>query len=434
MKIAFVAPPVPGHLNPMTALARRLRSRGHDAVFIATPDGERIIRAAGIPFIPYCEEQYPAGHLAELIRQIGKLQGQEGLEFTMSALARNLEASFDDLPRTLLKHDVDAVVLDEILWNLGLVPMHLGLPYAHVSNAMHFDFSGSTPLCVYGWPHESTEDALARNREGVLAYQRINEPCTEVARSYARLAGLDIDWSEPLATISKLAWLSQTPKEFDFEEIEMPQQFHHVGPLHDGSGRMETNFPWDRLTGEPLIYASMGTIQNGPEPVFNTIAEAVGDRPGMQMVLSTGPVVDPQQIKSVPANAIVVQHAPQLRLLKRSALCITHAGLNTTLEALTQGVPIVAIPVTNDQPGVAARIAYTKTGAVLPIQELTVPELRSLIDEVLSNPEYQRNAQRLKRAPATEDGLEKAANLLEEAFSITPSGIGVAAAGYRGRE
>ena len=142
MKIAFVAPPVTGHLNPMNALARRLRSRGHDVVFIATPDGEQIIRAAGIPFIPFCEEQYPAGQLAEIVKQMGKLQGQEGLEFAASAVARILEASFDDLPRTLLKHGVDAVVLDEIMWNLGLVPMHLGIPYAHVSNALHFDFLG----------------------------------------------------------------------------------------------------------------------------------------------------------------------------------------------------------------------------------------------------------------------------------------------------
>jgi UDP:flavonoid glycosyltransferase YjiC (YdhE family) len=32
-----------------------------------------------------------------------------------------------------------------------------------------------------------------------------------------------------------------------------------------------------------------------------------------------------------------------LELLKRAALCITHAGLNTTLVA--QGVPLVAIPI-----------------------------------------------------------------------------------------
>jgi UDP:flavonoid glycosyltransferase YjiC (YdhE family) len=84
-------------------------------------------------------------------------------------------------------------------------------------------------------------------------------------------------------------------------------------------------------------------------------------------------------------------------LLKRSALCITHAGLNTTLEALTQGVPLVAIPVTNDQPGVAARIAYTKTGAFVPLKELTVSRLTLLIDEVLQNPEYRDNANRLRQ-------------------------------------
>src|SRR5260370_31860056 len=104
----------------------------------------------------------------------------------------------------------------------------------------------------------------------------------------------------------------------------------------------------------------MGTLKNGLVSVFKTIVEAVGARPEMQLVLSIGPVLDPKQIESLPANAIVVNRAPQIELLKPSALCITHAGLNTVLESLTQGVPLGPIPVTNDQPGVAARIAYTK--------------------------------------------------------------------------
>ena len=144
----------------------------------------------------------------------------------------------------------------------------------------------------------------------------------------------------------------------------------------------------------------MGTAQNGLEGVFNTIVQAVGERAGMQLVLSIGPVLHPQQIKSLPASAIVVKHAPQIELLKRSALCITDAGLNTTLEALTQGVPLVAIPVTNDQPGVAARIAYTKTGAAVSLKELTVSRLTLLIDEVLRNPEYRDNANRLRQVIA----------------------------------
>jgi zeaxanthin glucosyltransferase len=423
MKIAFLAPPVPGHLHPMTALARRLRSRGHDAVFIAVADGEPLVRAADIPFIPYCTERYPAGKLVEILQQLSKLKGQEGLEFSIGALARSLDAAFDDLPRALRENGIDAVVLDEVLWGLGLVPMHMGIPYAHVSNAMHFDYSGDAPLCVFGWPHETTPEAMARNREGLIQFAQMNAARVEVTHSYAEKVGLQIDWNDPFATISKLAWLSQTPKEFDFKENGLPSQFHYTGPFHDGSGRMEMDFPWDRLTGEPLIYASMGTLQNGLEYVFNTIAEAVGDRPGTQLVLSIGPGLNPEQIQPLPANALVVQRAPQLWLLKRSVLCITHAGLNTTLESLTQGVPMVAIPVTNDQPGVAARIAYTKTGTVLPLQELTVARLRPQVDEVLSNPEHRENAQRLKQAIGKEDGLEKAADMLEEVFSAAPAEV-----------
>ncbi|MEA2264056.1 MAG: zeaxanthin glucosyltransferase [Acidobacteriaceae bacterium] len=221
-----------------------------------------------------------------------------------------------------------------------------------------------------------------------------------------------------MATMSELAWLTQTPKEFDFESFHWPPQFHYTGPFHDGRGRIESDFPWDRLTGEPLIYASMGTLQNGLESVFSTIAEAVGRRRGMQLVLSIGPTLDPQQVQSLPANSIVVNDAPQVELLRRSALCITHAGLNTTLESLAQGVPMVAIPVSMDQPGVAARIAYTKTGAYVPLQEMTATRLSLLIKEVLSNPEYRQNANKMKQAIVQTNGLEKAVDLLEDAFKL----------------
>jgi zeaxanthin glucosyltransferase len=239
-----------------------------------------------------------------------------------------------------------------------------------------------------------------------------------VSQAYAKKVGLTVDWTDPFATISKLAWLTQTPKEFDFVSDHWAAQFHYTGPFHDGLGRIESRFPWDRLTGEPLVYASMGTLQNGLESVFTSIAEAVGTRHGIQLVLSVGSGIDPERIGSLPANSIVVKKAPQVELLKRSTLCITHAGLNTALESLTQGVPMVAIPVSIDQPGVAARIAYTKTGAYVPIQDLTVSRLSTLIDDVLDNPEYRLNANTMKEAIVRTNGLEKAADLLEEAFGL----------------
>ena len=389
-------------------------------VFLSMPDTEPFVRAAELPFIPFCENDFPVGSLAKSMAALSKLQGQAALELVIKSVANTMESAFRNLPRTLRDTNVDALVLDEIQRGLGAVPLHLGMPYVHVSNALPFDFSGNAPVCTFDWQDETTPEALARNQAGVRSLLQTYEPITSVAHAYAKKVGLDVDWTDPFATISKLAWLTQMPEEFDFKISHWPAQFRYTGPFHDGLGRIESDFPWNRLTGEPLIYASMGTLQNGLESVFTSIAEAVGTRPGLQLVLSIGPSLDPEKISSLPANSIVVKHSPQMELLKRSALCITHAGLNTALESLTQGVPMVAIPVSIDQPGVAARIAYTKTGAYVPLRELSTSRLSALIDDVLGNSEYRQNANKMREAIVRTNGLEKAADLLEQAFNLSP--------------
>jgi zeaxanthin glucosyltransferase len=139
----------------------------------------------------------------------------------------------------------------------------------------------------------------------------------------------------------------------------------------------------------------------------------------VQLVFSLGEHVDPKEIGPLPKSAITVKYAPQLELLKRTAVCITHAGLNTVLEALAQGVPQVAIPVTNDQPGVAARIADKKTGLVLPLKDLSTPCLSGLLDEVLTDPTSRNNSQYFQKIIAKTNGLSMAANIMERAFGLT---------------
>jgi zeaxanthin glucosyltransferase len=107
-----------------------------------------------------------------------------------------------------------------------------------------------------------------------------------------------------------------------------------------------------------------------------------------------------------------------VKLLERSALCVTHAGLNTALECLTQGVPMVAIPITNDQPGVAARIAEKKTGLLVPMNDLTASRLSLLVDKVLNGSTYRDNACYFQKLIAETNGLSKAADLLERAFGL----------------
>jgi UDP:flavonoid glycosyltransferase YjiC (YdhE family) len=121
----------------------------------------------------------------------------------------------------------------------------------------------------------------------------------------------------------------------------------------------------------------------------------------------------------VPSNAIIVNQAPQLELLKQTSVCITHAGLNTVLESLAQGVPQVAVPITFDQPGVATRIAAKKTGVTLPFAELTSDRLSTLLGEVLHNAVYRENARKFQEIIAKANGLSMAADIVERCFGVT---------------
>jgi zeaxanthin glucosyltransferase len=419
MRIAFVALSAPGHLNATTALARQLQSRNHDVVVISLPDAEPYVSAAGLAFLPYCENAFSAGSGNEIRRQLSELQGEDGVRFTIEALGHMMEAVLNSLPAALATAGADAVVLDTYQYYVELIPISLSLRYVHVSNALHFDYSGYTPLCMYDWPHEMTPAALTRNLKGVANLARMLKQANAAVRAYAERAGLKIDWDDPGSTLSPLASITQVPRAFDFESSHWPSQFHHTGPFHDGKGREKVDFPWERLTGEPLIYASMGTVMNGRVDAFRTMVAALTKHRDLQLVLSVGDRVDPDQIGPAPNNAIIVKRAPQLELLKRTSVCVTHAGLNTVLESLAQGVPQVAIPVTLDQPGVAARIADKQTGVVTSLDKLTAEHLSTLLNEVLSNPTYRANARKLQKAIAKANGLSVAADLIEESLGVT---------------
>ena len=420
MRIAFVALNAPGHLNPTTALARQLQSRNHEVVVISLPDAEPYVRAAGLEFFPYCEEAFLAADSGkEIRRRLSVVQGLDGVRLIVESVAFMMEAVLGSLPAALATVRADAVVLDTNQYYAELIPMSLGLPYVHISNALHFDYSGYTPLCHYDWPHETTPAALARNRKGVANFARMLKQANPAVRAYAEQAGLKVDWDDPGSTLSSLASITQVPRAFDFESSHWPSQFHHTGPFHDGEGREKVDFPWERLTGEPLIYASMGTIMNGRLEVFRTIALALAKHKDLQLVLSVGDRVEPDQIGPAPNNAIIVKRAPQLELLKRASVCITHAGLNTVLESLAQGVPQVAIPVTFDQPGVAARIAGKQTGLITSLDKLTPEHLSTLLSKVLSNPTYRASAGKIQKAIASTNGLSVAADLIEVSLGLT---------------
>ena len=78
---------------------------------------------------------------------------------------------------------------------------------------------------------------------------------------------------------------------------------------------------------------------------------------------------------------------------------------------------MVAIPITNDQPGVAARIAWTGTGKIVPFGKVSVEKLQKAIKRVLTEDSYKKNALRLQEAIRRAGGVNRAADIIEQVIS-----------------
>jgi zeaxanthin glucosyltransferase len=279
MKFGFICPPVPGHLNAFTSLARQTQVRDHDVVFLYS------LGAGGLPFVrgELDEQQF-----TERRAEISKRQGEDALKSSMGFIMALSESMIKSLPGIVKANQIDALVIDCANFYVELAALQLGIPYIHASAAMHRDYSGHTPLMMYPWPHETNTAARARNQDGVLKFvQMLNEDNGGI-RAHANAVGLKVDWDNPHSTLSPWAWISQVPKAFDFESSHWPAQFYHTGPWDDGKSREPVDFPWDHLTGEPLIYASIGTILIGRPEVFRTIIAALVKHKDLQLVLSIG--------------------------------------------------------------------------------------------------------------------------------------------------
>lgn len=409
-RIGIFSPSAPGHLNPMCCLGRALGSRGHQVTYFQVRDCEDAVRKAGLDYAPFGEREFPVGTLEAFYAELGKRDGLAALRFVVSWFAREADVLMDEAPDAVGRARLDLTLVDQATPAAASVAEHLGVPLVTVSNALVLNREPAIPPFFTPWAYSQTPPARLRNRLAYAVVDHLTKPLRDTVnrrRAAWNLPPLPTDLAQ-----SMHAHIAQQPACFDFPRTRLPPNFHYTGPFHDVRVRPPAPFPWERLTGRPLIYASMGTLQNRMSHVFRAIAEACQ---GMDadVVISLGGGGSPEQLGDLPGAPIVVGFAPQLELLARARLAITHAGLNTALEALAHGVPCVAIPVGNDQPGVAARLKAVGAGELLPVGRLRASRLRPLVERVFSDPRYRERAGELRDEFAKCDGINTAVGIVE---------------------
>jgi MGT family glycosyltransferase len=416
---AFLGPPQAGHCLPVVGLACELVSRGHRITFISGREIAPLLHEFRLPLHEFTERG--TWTLWErLVWLIFRVAGAPFVAGPRAGLRVKSEDRLQRLPQILKELNVDGVVTDQVVPAAGTVAERCGLPFVTVCSALPWNVDASVPPMFTGWRHRTGVSTRLRNRIGYASWNWCLRPSLQAVNRYRRKWDL-----RPFSRIddvySPLAQISQLFPEFDFPRAAVPPWFHYVGSLGADRPCNTIGFPWERLDGRPLIYASLGTISHpGNRAVYARIAAACVGLDA-QLVLARGKWTDGEagrkSSNDLPGDPLVVDYAPQPALLGRAALLITHAGLNTTLEGLSRGVPMVALPRTTDQPGVAARIVYSGAGLSASYRKSAAPELRSLIERVMREESFRRRARELQTAMRAAGGVPRAAEIVEQALT-----------------
>ncbi len=410
---AIVCPDATGHLNPMSVLGHELQRRGHRITVFARLDSQARAIAEGFDFHAIGASEFPLGSSAQILQRIGELGGLTGLRYNLQMVKLEVETRLRESPAAMQAAKIDALVVDQFSLGGGTIADRLNIPRIDICNGLPLNREIELPPTFTSWPYNSSRWPNIRNRIGYAFTDYLVKPARQAISAYRQQYGLP-RYAHSNESFSKLLQLSQIPKELDFPRKALPSCFHYTGPYRELSNPTSTPYPFEKLTGQPLIYASLGSFLGFRSDIFLAIAEACAGL-DVQLAIALGDESHLKALPPLPGSPIVVAYAPQLELLKQTTMTITHAGTNTVLDCLSNGIPMVAIPISIDQPGLASRLAWAGAAEVVSPKGIDVSRLREAIEQVLANRSYRQNALRLQNALYQAGGVNRAVDLIEKA-------------------
>ncbi|MGL6140015.1 MAG: glycosyl transferase family 1, partial [Planktothrix sp.] len=257
----ILCPASTGHLNTMIPLGCELLRRGHQVTVFGFLDAQAKTLAGGLEFHPFAEDEFPLGSIADILTEMGKLSGLAALRYNINQTTKTADAMLREAPTAIKKAGVDALLIDQVTLQGGTVADHLNLPFITICSALLLNRDPNTPPIFTTWPYNPTWTGRLRNQLAYPLLTLATKPIRELLAEYRGKWNLPL-YASPHDYYSKLAQISQQPAEFEFPRTDLPPYFHFTGPYHNPASRKAVSFPFEQLNGKPLIYASMGTIQN----------------------------------------------------------------------------------------------------------------------------------------------------------------------------
>jgi MGT family glycosyltransferase len=413
MHFAFVCLPASGHVNPTLPVVAELVRRGHRVTYATSSKYAKAVVSAGAAFFESGEDlaaQFPRmAKPAEDGRGAPPAAGMlAGVPSGMMAglLERLLERAREEFPALLARladDRPDALCYDAMTLAGKMAAMKLALPDIALlpTYATNDHFSMRELM-----PARTPADMMG-------AWQQARRLIHDFAAEQGLSQFTFMDG--PPASLN----ICFIPRDFQPAGDTFDARFHFVGPSLGERADAEAWQPGSRNT--PLVYVSLGTTPLNDRPdFFRMCLEAFAATP-WQVAMAIGERVEPSELGDIPDNVEVRPFFPQLDVLRHADVFLSHTGMNSTMEALFFGVPLVAFPLQPEQEANARRVEDLGLGRRLPAESLSPALIRTIVTEVSDNQEIRRNVGVMSQRVRASGGSTAAADAIETYVGVIPS-------------
>jgi MGT family glycosyltransferase len=399
-RVLVVITPAEGHVNPSLGLVKQLVDSGEEVDYVCAEEFRTRIQPTGAKLITY-------PFVADAFSKDADLKPAEykhHYQFVYMMVKGMIQPIIPEVLRVIEDRTYDYLIYDSLMgWGGKIIAEKLGIP-AICSIA---SFAFVEPL--------GSGQGMDENDPEVKKLYTATMKVTHQLASELQVAVPAINEIAPHAGRLKIVY---TSRYFQPQAEKLDNSYIFTGPSIVPR-KDAPSFPFEQLRAlhPQAVYISMGTILNKDLEFYKLCFAAFHDLP-VQFVLSSGNYTDMEPLsESIPDNFIIKPYIPQLDMLQHVDAFVTHAGMNSTSEALYYNVPQVMIPLTSDQPIVANRVQELGAGIVVDKNELTPAILRAALLEVLSNSTYKQQAHVIGESLRQAGGYRYAADIIMNHFS-----------------
>ena len=381
-KIVFFNIPAHGHTNPTLGVVKELVSRGHRVWYYSYNAMREKIESAGAAFIS-CDDYDTEKKLsAKDATRVGK-----DLAFSTKILVDTTLALDDKVCKEMSELKPDCIVADSMaIWGKA-VALKLGIPF--VCSTTTFAFNQYSARIM----KQGIGDLLKMIFTAPISSKQVKRLKDN---GYPVKNILDIIGSD-----NNTHTIVYTSPEFQPCSETFSDKYAFVGP----SIRPATNEICK--SKDKLIYISMGTVNNDMMPFYKTCISALSNT-DYQVIMSIGNLVSVEELGELPENISVFSHVDQIAVLKQADVFVSHCGMNSVSESLYFEVPLVMLPKTSEQKGVAERVS--QLGAGIRLDKSDKASVLSAINKIFQDSTYKQNAAKIAKGFKNSSGAKGAAD------------------------